>query len=185
MIKKLLAWIPIGMLLTVVVFLIMILARARAGQPPAPLAPATPPAATEPATALPITDFSETPTDPANPVPFITAAPDPEPTPSQVIDLAPSVPDSEKTFLYIQHPDGSQDEVRLTGDMVAGYLSQLPPGDQLVAEILPAYLHGHHPPPPGPFIGTFPSDVPSPNPPTPPDVTGTPPPYPPPTTPTP
>src|SRR5262245_20826990 len=71
-----------------------------------------------------------------------TGVPDPAPTPSRVIELEPSIPDRDKAYLWIEHPDGSQDEVRLTGDMMAAYISHLPPGDRAVSDAPPQSMVG-------------------------------------------
>jgi hypothetical protein len=142
-----------GVMLVLAVLLTVFLSRVQAGQVHAPMAPI--PTLTPP-------PFDNT----NNNLP--TAAPNPAPTPVRVIDLAPLVPDREKAYLWIQHPDGSRDEVRLTGEMIADYLQRLPSGDRLVAEAPPLALQAVHPPDPsaGPIFETVPPGTPSPNPPT-------------------
>lgn len=145
----------IGTLVASAIVLTFFFSRVQTGRSLAPTASAT---------ATPLTPL---PTDNTNNN-LPTGVPDPAPTPARVIDLAPSVPDDDKAYLWIQHPDGSQDEVRLTVDMIADYIQHLPPGDQLVSDAPPASIRRVQPPVPsaGPVFETMPPGVPSPNPPT-------------------
>src|SRR5262249_43714112 len=64
---------------------------------------------------------------------------------ARIIDLAPHIPQDNKPALALKRHDGSYEEVFLSDDAVAAYLSNLAPGDCLLSYMPPACLMGHYP----------------------------------------
>ena len=49
-------------------------------------------------------------------------------------DLAPGVPNAEKTVILVQHSDSSQEKVIIKTDLAAGYIKALPEGEKVISE---------------------------------------------------
>jgi len=74
------------------------------------------------------------------------SAPDPGPyTFARIIDLAPGIPKDSKPALVLKRQDGTYEQVFLTDDAVALYLSKLAPGECLLSYIPAACMMGHYP----------------------------------------
>ena len=80
--------------------------------------------------------------------PGVAGQPAPNPGPhafGRITDLVPRIPNDRKPALALKRHDGSYEEVFLTDDLVATYLSNLAPGDCLLSYSPPACLMGHYP----------------------------------------
>ena len=52
----------------------------------------------------------------------------------KITDLAPGVPNNQKTIVLIQHSDSSQEKVIMKTDLVDGYIKALPEGEKALSQ---------------------------------------------------